>query len=114
MPVDELQFHLCLNAFRNNESTFMRESGGVHRGNAARDDNPWGGVEVRSMRIADDQADLMPNLPYRDRDLTASMRFIQPDDGNPEDRTVRAVTLPEPVQPGETIAPGIEFESRLP
>ena len=114
VPVDELQFHLYLNAFRNNESTFMRESGGVHRGNTARDDNPWGGIEVQSMRIADDQADLMPNLPMLDRDLTPRMRFIQPDDGNPEDRTVMAVALPEAVQPGETIVLDIEFESRLP
>jgi len=115
VPVDELQFHLYLNAFRNNESTFMRESGGMHRGNTASADNPWGGIEVRSMRIADDEGDLQPGLPSGpDRDLTPRMRFIQPDDGNAEDRTVMAVSLPEAVQPGETIALDITFESRLP
>lgn len=115
VPVDELQFHLYLNAFRNNESTFMRESGGMHRGNSASADNPWGGIEVRSMRIADDEGDIQPGLPSGPaRDLTPHMRFIQPDDGNPEDRTVMAVTLPEAVQPGETIALDIVFESRMP
>ena len=115
VPVDELQFHLYLNAFRNNESTFMRESGGVHRGNTASADNPWGGIEVRSMRIADDQGDLQPGLPSSpDRDLTPRMEFIQPDDGNPDDRTVMRVKLPEPVAPGETIALDIQFESRMP
>jgi len=115
VPVDELQFHLYLNAFSGNESTFMRESGGVHRGNVAGADNPWGGIEVLSMRIADDEGDFQPSLPSTDdRDLTESMRFIQPDDGNPNDRTVMAVSLPEPVMPGETIALDLVFESRLP
>ena len=31
-PVSELRFHLYLNAFKNNRSTFMKESGGSHRG----------------------------------------------------------------------------------
>ena len=35
-------------------------------------------------------------------DLTRQMRFIAPDDGNEDDRTVMAVALPEPVGPGET------------
>ncbi|MDA1333770.1 MAG: M1 family metallopeptidase [Bacteroidetes bacterium] len=115
VPVDELQFHLYLNAFRNNESTFMRESGGQHRGNSASDDNPWGGIEVRGMRIADDEGDFQPGLPSApERDLTDRMTFIQPDDGNPDDLTVMSVALPQPVGPGETIALDITFDSRLP
>ena len=115
VPIDELQFHLYLNAFRNNESTFMRESGGIHRGNAASSDNPWGGIDIRSMRIAEDGGDFQPGLPSGPaRDLTPQMRFIQPDDGNPDDQTVMAVTLPEAVAPGETIALDIVFESRMP
>jgi hypothetical protein len=31
-PVSELQFHLYMNAFKNNRTTFMKESGGSHRG----------------------------------------------------------------------------------
>jgi hypothetical protein len=42
------------------------------------------------------------------------MRFIQPDDGNRNDRTVMAVRLPNPVLPGETIALDMEFESKMP
>lgn len=104
VPVDELQFHLYLNAFRNNESTFMRESGGQHRGNSASDDNPWGGIEVRGMRIADDEGDFQPGLPSApERDLTDRMTFIQPDDGNPDDLTVMSVALPQPVGPGEPL-----------
>ena len=32
-PADTMVFHLYMNAFKNNQSTFMKESKGVHRGN---------------------------------------------------------------------------------
>ena len=60
--VSELWFHLYLNAFRNSESTFMREtraSGGV-RGSQMRDGG-WGGIDVTSLRLADG-TDLAPAL----------------------------------------------------
>lgn len=116
VPVAELQFHLYLNAFRPG-STFQNESGGVHRGFSASGEDVWGGMTVRSMRIAGDVPDdLGPVVPYAGpgADLTERIRFIQPDDGNPEDRTVIAVDLPTPVGPGETIALDIDFESVLP
>ena len=37
-------------------------------------------------------------------DLTNQVRFISPDDGNPDDRTVFQVKLPKPVEPGELLA----------
>jgi len=40
-PIRELQFHLYLNAFQNEKSTFMRESGGHLRGDTA-SKNSWG------------------------------------------------------------------------
>jgi len=101
VPVDELQFHLYLNAFRDNNSTFMKESGGAHRGFSAEGDNPWGGMDITSIRTAD-------------LDLTPRMRFIQPDDGNTDDRTVMSVQLPEAVPPGESIALDVEFTARMP
>ncbi len=49
-PVAELRFHLYLNAFKNNRSTFMRESGGQLRGDEAgtRPDD-WGWIDVASL-----------------------------------------------------------------
>ncbi len=112
-PVTELQFHLYLNAFKNNRSTFMKESGGVHRGFKADDDNPWGGIDVLRMQIAGD--DISPSIPSGGgTDLTDQIRFIQPDDGNEDDQSVIAVTLPRPLDPGESITLDIDFESRLP
>lgn len=104
VPVAELQFHLYLNAFKNERSTFMRESGGRHRGFSAEGDDVWGGVTVDRMQIAG----------LEGADLTQTIQFIHPDDDNPDDETVISVQLPQPVLPGETIALDIDFTSRLP
>ncbi|HEY0593020.1 MAG TPA: M1 family metallopeptidase [Thermoanaerobaculia bacterium] len=100
-PVGELWFHLYLNAFRNSESTFMRESGGKLRDDGMPEEG-WGWIEVKSVRRADG-ADLMPRA-----------RFEQPDDGNKADRTVWRVPLPEAVPPGGEIALDVAFEAKLP
>lgn len=101
VPAPELQFHLYLNAFKNNRSTFMKESGGSHRGFAV-DEDHWGYIEVTRIGI-----------PGGD-DLTPLMEYIQPDDQNPDDQTVMRVPLPEPLPPGEAISLEIEFRSKLP
>ena len=99
--VGELRFHLYLNAFQNEKSSFMRESGGHLRGDQASKES-WGWIDVRRMRIAGGA------------DLTRAIRYIHPDDDNADDRTVAAVTLPYPVKPGDSIALDIEFLSKLP
>ena len=98
---DTLQFHLYLNAFRNTLSTFWRESGGIGRDRDRLPDS-WGSVEISRMTLADGS------------DLLAGLRYIAPDDGNPEDRTVAEVPLPRAVAPGETISVSLDFRSRLP
>jgi len=100
LPADTLRFHLYLNAFSNTRSTFWRESNGENRDGSLPDS--WGAVEIQRM-TASDGADLLP-----------SMRYVSPDDGNADDRTVAEVVLPRPVRPGETISVAIDFVSRLP
>ncbi len=95
-----LRFHLYLNAFRNSLSTFWRESKGAHRDGKLPDS--WGSIEISRM-TGSDGADLLPSL-----------RFIAPDDRNPDDRTVAEVALPRPVAPGETISIAMDFASQLP
>ena len=101
VPVTELQFHLYLNAFKNNRSTFMQESGGSHRGFAV-DKDRWGYIDVTRIAIPGSV------------DLTPSMEYIQPDDQNPDDQTVMRVPLPEPLPPGEAVILEIVFQSKLP
>lgn len=102
-PVRELRFHLYLNAFRNEKSTFMRESGGQLRGEGidrnAKED-PYGSIDVVSMKVRGGE--------------TLAYQFIQPDDTNRDDHTVIRVPLSKPVGPGETIVLDIAFRAKLP
>lgn len=101
VPVSELQFHLYLNAFKNNRSTFMRESGGLSRGFDL-ESGEWGYIDVKKIQIKEGI------------DLTLMMEFIQPDDDNTDDQTVMRVWLPEPVLPQAAITLEIEFYAKLP
>jgi hypothetical protein len=104
----ELQFHLYYNAWRNHDSTWMREhtltswwqSAGLRR------DEDLAAIDISSLRLT---AGTLAAV-----DLTKQMRFIAPDDGNEDDRTVMAVTLPAPVGPGETITLDIAFTAKIP
>jgi hypothetical protein len=96
----ELQFHLYWNAWRDLESTFMRERQLAPGFTPPRDD-AWGSVEVKKISVAG-------------ADLTTQQRFLAPDDGNRADRTVMAVPLPAPVQPQETVEITVEWTSKIP
>ena len=114
VDVQELQFHMYLNAFRDANSTFMRESGGEHRGFTADGEERWGGIEVDQMHVVPEE--LVDNLPIGSSgseriDITEAIRFIQPDDGNVDDQTVISVLLPEPVPPGGQVTVENELHS---
>jgi hypothetical protein len=100
-PAASLRFHLYLNAFRNTRTTFFRESGGESRSNRFRTGG-WGSISVA--RVTDAAG----------TDLTADLRYLSPDDGNPDDRTVAEIPLAAPVAPGEAIRLSIDFVSKLP
>ncbi len=122
--VDELQMHLYLNAFRNNQSTFMIESGGTHRGNAIGNDG-WGYIDINRMNVqlpgsSDQPGNLRqfaanPENPWPGADVTGDIEFIHPD--TPEhihDKSAIRIPLPAPLQPGESISVFIDFTSKLP
>jgi len=100
-PVGELLFHLYMNAFRNDESTFFRESSGGVKSRplfATPDDPGW--VEVGGVTV--------------DGEPETKRAFVQPDDGNRGDRTVLALTLKRPVLPGATARIIVNFTTKLP
>ena len=101
MPVTDMPFHLYLNAFQNNRSTFMKESGNRSDSSLLKEENQ-GWCRVTRIAIRDGA------------DLTPTMAFLQPDDGNPDDRTVMRVLLPEPVRPGERLTLDLEFTTKFP
>ena len=96
--VPDVQLHLYLNAFRSNKSTFYVESGG----SPGSREIDYGWVDISSIKTAEGT------------DLSASMKYIQPDDENIEDMTVLRVLLPEPAAPGDTVILDIDFTSKLP
>lgn len=100
-PVADLQFHLYLNGFRNDRSTFMRESS-ERRRSSKRGREGWGYIEIDSLTGPD-------GSDWRER--TA---FIQPDDDNPDDKTVLRLLLPEPLPAGATIRLEMAFTAKLP
>jgi len=101
--VYELQFHLYLNAFKNSNSTFMKESRtGVSKRNRNITVGDWGWIDISTMKTLDG------------KDLTDRIKFIQPDDDNIDDQTVISVRLDEPVRPGRSIQLKIDFTSKLP
>jgi hypothetical protein len=97
--IKDLQFHLYLNAFKNPESTFMKEGGRRYRELRM---PTWGWINVTKMSVRGGE------------DLTDSIEYISPDDGNPDDETVIRVPLAKPVRPGQTITLDVEFEAQLP
>ena len=97
---DELRFHLYWNAFRDRDSTFLREAGA----------RVWREDDFGSIRI---DALALERKP-RALDLTSRLEFVQPDDANPHDATVVRVALPEPIAPGESITLKTRFSAKVP
>ena len=103
-PAPDLQFHLYYNAWMHERSSWLSSTRYASRAMATMEQEDWGYCDVQSIKLLGD-------TPL---DLTLSMRFIQPDDGNPQDRTVLQVPLPQPVLPGDTIQIEIEWFSKVP
>ena len=107
---DYLLFHLYLNAFKHEQTTFARE-GGNKLGwplLGSVPDSYWGWIEVHSIRGVED-----PD-PSLGPPAVRSWYPVQPDDDNAQDESVLRVDLNHPVQPGETLALDIQFTARLP
>ena len=102
--INELQFHLYLNAFKDENSTFMKESGGQLRGNKIdkKQKVNFGNIELKSLRIRNGE------------NLFSKIKFIQPDDLNEKDKTVISVSLSKPILPNQTILLDSDFEAKLP
>jgi hypothetical protein len=100
----ELQFHLYWNAWRNAESTWLRERRMAGNTATPRSD-AWGSTDITKLRLIKDG---------RTDDLTNRLHFISPDDGNTADRTVAAVALPASVAPNETVDIDIEWAAKIP
>jgi hypothetical protein len=106
VPLTVFPWHLYLNGFQP-ESTFTSEthfSGGIRDSESA-DEYP--AKKLGSVTIGHLEAD-----GYGD--LTGAMRFVAPDDGNVNDRTVMQVQLPKALAPGDSITFRLRFHDQFP
>jgi hypothetical protein len=87
VPARELVLHLYMNAFRNDQSTFYKESHGHHRGNSS---HGWGAIDVTRITVAGRPATLKV------------------------DDTLGTVALESPIAPGATVEIDVDFTTRLP
>ncbi len=105
-PATDLQFHLYWNAWKSSRTTFMHERalGSTGLGptvDRRRNPGEWSRIDVASIRVGA-------------RDLTASKRFIAPDDENPDDETVMVVPLDAAVEPGGTATIDVTWTAHVP
>jgi hypothetical protein len=102
--LDHFPFHLYQNAFQPN-STFVREA--KVAGNRDTSYDKWeakeyGSEDIKSLEVVGQG------------DLTSQLQYIQPDDGNKEDKTVVDVRIPKPIAAGGYVQFKIAFQTKFP
>jgi hypothetical protein len=104
-PATELQFHLYWNAWRDDRSTWLREATlGSRRAVPSVRPDERARIDVTVLGVRGSAR----------ADLTSVMRFIAPDDGNADDRTVLSARLPQPVAPGGSITIELSWTAHVP
>jgi hypothetical protein len=103
-PVSSVYFHLYLNAFQNEGSTFLTErkvlaADGNSRGVGALKKGQWGWIRLQQVQ---------------QNGTPLTWHFVHPDGGPDTDQTVVRIDLAQPVPAGGTLALDIDFLSQLP
>jgi hypothetical protein len=102
--LDHFPFHLYQNAFQPN-STWIRESkiaGSRDVSYEKWEAKEYGSEEIKSLEVVGEG------------DLTSQVQYIQPDDGNKDDKTVVDVHLPKVIAPGAYVQFKIAFQTNFP
>lgn len=95
----ELYLHLYMNAFKNDQSLFLRSPFGA--GRSGGHGGKWGYIDVKRLYAAQMETDLWPNRSAKSP-------------GDPDDETDVRVPLPVPLEPGHTLKLDVAFEVQLP
>ncbi|MDJ0522633.1 MAG: M1 family metallopeptidase [Planctomycetota bacterium] len=103
VEVPEIRLHLYLNAFKNERSTFMRESSGSHRGHKFDPTQP-GSIDLTSFKRVDGPELIDPE----------KLDFVHEDDGNTDDETVVRIRLQTAIPPGGEATFEMAWQSRMP
>jgi hypothetical protein len=103
-PLDHFPFHLYQNAFQP-RSTFVREAKVAGNRDTSYDEweaKEYGSEEIKSLEVVGQG------------DLTSQLKYIAPDDGNKDDKTVIDLPLKKPVAAGELVQFKIVFQTKFP
>jgi hypothetical protein len=103
-PQSQFPFHLYHNAWKNNRSTYAKESG-WDVGRPGLNEDEYGWTNVRRVVLIDAKGET---------DITGTFKYIQPDDNNADDQTVFQIETPKPVPAGQTVKFKIDFETKQP
>ncbi len=99
----ELRFYMYLNAFRDFNSTYLKDTGGKIFGRDIANQDPieWGGIDITTIKI--EGVDHLPKIKY-----------IHPDDDNEQDQSVMSIQLAEPILPGERVEIEMNYVAKIP
>ena len=92
--VEQLAFHLYMNAFSAEDTAWMKEGRGSHRANGQGTTSPWGYIDVRSVRLVEDGTEIPMVLG--------------------SDPSVATVDLPSALAPGDTLVLDVAWNTQLP
>jgi len=102
--LDHFPFHLYQNAFEPN-STWVREakvSGDRDTNYDKWDEKEYGSETINKIEVSGQG------------DLTSQLHYIQPDDGNKDDKTVIDLPVAKPIPPGAFVQFKIAFQTKFP
>ncbi len=102
--LDHFPFHLYQNAFQP-KATFVRDSklmGSRDSDYPTWENKDYGSEEIKSLEVVGQG------------DLTAQLQYIQPDDGNKDDKTVVDLHVPKAIPPGAYVQFRIAFQTKFP
>ena len=108
MEAYSIRVHLYWNAFRNTDSTWLKQRklvGDDPFGEAPESD--FGYSKIATIAVINDDGSVR-------EDLKPALRYISPDDQNTDDRSLTSAALTTPVKPGESLRLRITWTGKFP
>lgn len=120
IPAYSLRLHMYWNAFRSNNSTWLKQR--RLSGDTPFDDRPaddFGYITLGDLQLLGDAdsgsatgGGTPSGLPTQD--LKPGFRYIQPYDANVDDKSLAVIALHEPVAPGQTVRLRLTWTGKIP
>ena len=108
MAAYSIRLHLYWNAFRNSESSWVKQR-------QLAGDDPFADTPAGDFGYSEiDTLQVLAEDGTPAADLKPALRYISPDDQNLDDRSLTAAELPVPIEPGQTLRLRVTWTGRFP